>query len=391
VTTPSVASDAGALLGVYARVGPVFVAGEGSELIAEDGARYLDFVAGIAVNALGYNNPIFRDAVMRALDTGLVHVSNLYRSEPGERLATELTGRTFPSGGQAFFCNSGAEANEGAFKFARRWSGKTDIVAFTGSFHGRLFASLAATDRPDYRRPFEPLLAGVQIIPLADEDAARSVITAERTAAVIIEPVQGEGGVRPVPAAFLAFLRELCDSRKVALIFDEVQCGLGRTGTLFAAEQSGVVPDMFTLAKPLGGGLPMGAILLNDRIAAPLAPGDHATTFGGGPFVATVALDVVRAIADPDFLADVRAKGEWLGAALAALASRRPRVREARGRGLMWGLELNEAAAPVVAAARDRHLLVLTAGATVIRIVPPLTVSRDELERGVAILEEVLA
>ena len=391
MTTPSVASDAGALLGVYARVGPVFVAGEGSELIAEDGARYLDFVAGIAVNALGYNNPIFRDAVMRALDTGLVHVSNLYRTEPGERLATELTGRAFPSGGQAFFCNSGAEANEGAFKFARKWSGKTDIVAFTGSFHGRLFASLAATDRPDYRRPFEPLLADVQIIPLGDKDAARSVITAERTAAVIIEPVQGEGGVRPVPAAFLAFLRELCDSRKVALIFDEVQCGLGRTGTWFAAEQSGVVPDMYTLAKPLGGGLPMGAILLNDRIAAPLAPGDHATTFGGGPFVATVALDVVRAIGDHDFLADVRAKGKWLGAALAALVPRRPRVREARGRGLMWGLELNEAAAPVVAAARDRHLLVLTAGATVIRIVPPLTVSRDELERGVAILDEVLA
>ena len=391
MTTPSVASDAGALLGVYARVGPVFVAGEGSELIAEDGARYLDFVAGIAVNALGYNSPIFRDAVMRALDTGLVHVSNLYRTEPGERLATELTGRAFPSGGQAFFCNSGAEANEGAFKFARKWSGKTDIVAFTGSFHGRLFASLAATDRPDYRRPFEPLLADVQIIPLGDKDAARSVITAERTAAVIIEPVQGEGGVRPVPAAFLAFLRELCDSRKVALIFDEVQCGLGRTGTWFAAEQSGVVPDMYTLAKPLGGGLPMGAILLNDRIAAPLAPGDHATTFGGGPFVATVALDVVRAIGDHDFLADVRAKGKWLGAALAALVPRRPRVREARGRGLMWGLELNEAAAPVVAAARDRHLLVLTAGATVIRIVPPLTVSRDELERGVAILDEVLA
>ena len=388
MTTPSVATDAGALLGVYARVGPLFVAGEGSELIAEDGTRYLDFVAGIAVNALGYNNPIFRDAVMRALDTGLVHVSNLYRTEPGEQLAAELT-KHFT--GQVFFCNSGAEANEGAFKFARKWSGKTDIVAFSGSFHGRLFASLAATDRPDYRRPFEPLLAGVQIIPIDDEDAAERAITAERTAAVIIEPVQGEGGVRPVPAAFLAFLRELCDSRNVALIFDEVQCGLGRTGTFFAAEQSGVVPDMYTLAKPLGGGLPMGAILLNDRIAAALGPGDHATTFGGGPFVATVALDVVRAIADPDFLADVRAKGEWLGAALAALASRRPRVREARGRGLMWGLELNDAAAPVVAAARDRHLLVLTAGATVIRIVPPLTVRRDELQRGVAILAEVLA
>lgn len=388
MTTPSVASDAGALLGVYARVGPLFVAGEGSELIAEDGARYLDFVAGIAVNALGYNNPILRDAVTRALDTGLIHVSNLYRTEPGERLAVELT-KSFA--GQVFFCNSGAEANEGAFKFARKWSGKTDIVAFSGSFHGRLFASLAATDRPDYRRPFEPLLAGVQIIPLGDEEAAMHAITRERTAAVIIEPVQGEGGVRPVSNEFLLFLRKLCDDTGTALIFDEIQCGLGRTGTLFAAEQTGVVPDMYTLAKPLGGGLPMGAVLLNDTIAEALAPGDHATTFGGGPFVASVALDVVRAIAEPDFLADVRAKGEWLGAALTTLASRRARVREARGRGLMWGLELNEIAAPIVAAARDRHLLVLTAGPTVIRIVPPLTVTREELERGVAILDEVLA
>ena len=388
MTTPSVASDAGALLGVYARVGPLFVAGEGSELIAEDGARYLDFVAGIAVNALGYNNPIFREAVTRALDTGLVHVSNLYRTEPGERLAAELTKRF---AGQVFFCNSGAEANEGAFKFARKWSGKTDIVAFSGSFHGRLFASLAATDRPDYRRPFEPLLGGVQIVPLGDEEAATRAITRERTAAVIIEPVQGEGGVRPVANEFLMFLRKLCDETGAALIFDEVQCGLGRTGTMFAAEQTGVVPDMYTLAKPLGGGLPMGAVLLNDTIAAALAPGDHATTFGGGPFLASVALDVVSAIADPDFLADVRAKGEWLGGALTALASRRARVREARGRGLMWGLELNEIAAPIVAAARERHLLVLTAGPTVIRIVPPLTVTREELERGVAILDEVLA
>ncbi|HJS42997.1 MAG TPA: acetylornithine/succinylornithine family transaminase [Gemmatimonadales bacterium] len=389
MTTPQTlaSSDATSLLGVYARVGPMFVAGDGSELIAEDGTRYLDFVAGIAVNALGYNSPVFRDAVVRALDSGLVHVSNLYRTEPGERLAAELT-RTV--GGQAFFCNSGAEANEGAFKFARKWSGKTDIVAFSGSFHGRLFASLAATDRPDYRRPFEPLLSGVQIVPLDDREAAARAIT-DRTAAVIIEPVQGEGGVRPVPTRFLAFLRELCDERKCALIFDEVQCGLGRTGTLFAAEQTGVVPDMYTLAKPLGGGLPMGAVLVNDQIAATLAPGDHATTFGGGPFVASVALDVFRAIADPDFLAAVRAKGARLGAALGALASRRARVREARGRGLMWGLELNEVATPVVTAARERRLLVLTAGPTVIRIVPPLIVTNDELERGVAILDEVLA
>jgi predicted acetylornithine/succinylornithine family transaminase len=390
VTAPLTSSDATALLGVYARVGPLFVAGEGSELIAEDGTRYLDFVAGIAVNALGYNSPVFRDAVLRALDSGLVHVSNLYRTEPGERLAAELAGRAFPSGGHTFFCNSGAEANEGAFKFARKWSQKTDIVAFSGSFHGRLFASLAATDRPDYRGPFEPLLANVQIIPLGDTAAATRAIT-PRTAAVIIEPVQGEGGVLPVPAEFLAFLRAHCDATGSALIFDEVQCGLGRTGTLFAAEQSGVVPDMYTLAKPLGGGLPMGAILVNDTIAAALAPGDHATTFGGGPFVATVALDVVRTIAEPDFLAEVVAKGEWLGKRLGALAARCARVRESRGRGLMWGIELNEVAAPVVAAARERHLLVLTAGPNVIRIVPPLTISRDELERGATILAEVLA
>ena len=388
MTLPLTSTEATALLGVYARVGPLFVAGEGAELIAEDGARYLDFVAGIAVNALGYNSPVIREAALRALDTGLIHVSNLYRTEPGELLAAELT-KWF--GGQVFFCNSGAEANEGAFKFARKWSKKTAIVAFSGSFHGRLFASLAATDRPDYRRPFEPLLAGVQIIPLGDVEAATRAITKERTAAVIIEPVQGEGGVRPVVPEFLAFLREQCDASGCALIFDEVQCGLGRTGTLFASEASGVVPDMLTLAKPLGGGLPMGAILVNDAIASTLAPGDHATTFGGGPFVATVALDVLRTISDPDFLAGVRTKGEWLGARLNRLVAGTPRVREARGRGLMWGLELNEVAAPVVAAARERHLLVLTAGPTVIRIVPPLTITREELERGVTILEEVLA
>ena len=380
--------DASALLGVYSRVGPLFVAGDGSELIAEDGTRYLDFVAGIAVNALGYNSPVIRDAVVRALDTGLVHVSNLYRTEPGERLAVELASRAF--GGQVFFCNSGAEANEGAFKFARKWSKKTEIVAFTGSFHGRLFASLAATDRPDYRRPFEPLLAGVQIVPLGDRVGTTRAVT-DQTAAVIVEPLQGEGGVRPVDPAFLAFLRQVCDAQGAALIFDEVQCGLGRTGTLFAYEQAGVAPDMLTLAKPLAGGLPMGAVLVADRIAAVLAPGDHATTFGGGPLVATVALDVLKTVADPDFLAEVRAKGAWLGQRLEQLAAKSTRVKAVRGRGLMWGIELGEPAAPVIAAARERRLLVLTAGPNVIRIVPPLTISESDLERGVAVLSEVLA
>jgi len=370
-----------ALLDVYARVGPLFVAGEGAELIAEDGTRYLDFVAGIGVNALGYNHPVIRVALERALASGLIHVSNLYRSEAGERLAEELVARSFAD--RAFFCNSGAEANEAAFKFARKWSGKSEIVAFSGSFHGRLFATLAATDRPDYRKPFEPLVP--------DWAAVDHAVSASRTAAVIVEPVQGEGGVRPVDAEWLGFLRELCDSRGVAVIFDEVQCGLGRTGTLFAYEQAGVVPDILTLAKPLAGGLPMGAVLVTSAVAAALKPGDHATTFGGGPLVAGVALEVVRTIADPAFLADVRRKAEWLSAHLARLAAGAPRVREVRGRGLMWGLELAEPAAPIVAAARERGLLVVTAGPQVIRLLPPLVITVPELERGVAILEEILA
>ncbi len=386
-TTASDVSQA--LLGVYARVGPVFTAGEGAELIAEDGTRYLDFVAGIAVNALGYDSAVIRSAITQALESGLIHTSNLYRTAPGEQLAEELVARSFAD--RVFFCNSGAEANEAAFKFARRWSRKTGIVAFSGSFHGRLFASLAATDRPDYRKPFEPLVPGVEIIPLGDRAAAARAIDAERTAAVIIEPLQGEGGVRPVRADWLAFLRDLCDERHVALIFDEVQCGLGRTGTLFAYEQAGVTPDMLTLAKPLAGGLPMGAVLVNEAIAMSLKPGDHATTFGGGPLVASVALAVLRTIVEPDFLAGVQAKGDLLGRLLAALVARRSRVREVRGRGLMWGIELAEPAGPFVGAARDRHLLVVSAGPNVLRLVPPLIISEAELERGVGILDEVLA
>ena len=365
------------------------VSGRGAELVADDGTRYLDFVAGIGVNALGYDHPVIRGAIERALANGLIHVSNLYRTEPGERLAEELVARSFAD--RAFFCNSGAEANEAAFKFARKWSGKSEIVAFSGSFHGRLFATLAATDRPDYRKPFEPLVPGIRIVPREEWAAVDHAVSASRTAAVIVEPVQGEGGVRPLDAEWLGFVRELCDSRGVAVIFDEVQCGLGRTGTLFAHEQTGVVPDILTLAKPLAGGLPMGAVLVTSAVAAALKPGDHATTFGGGPLVASVALDVVRTIADPGLLADVRRKGEWMGARLERLVSVISRVKAVRGRGLLWGIELSEPAAPFVAAARERGLLVLTAGPEVIRLIPPLVITDPELERGVAILEEVLS
>jgi predicted acetylornithine/succinylornithine family transaminase len=385
----AVPAAASALLDVYARVGPLFVAGDGAELVAEDGARYLDFVAGIAVNALGYNHPVVRGAIERGLSSGLIHVSNLYRTEGSERLAAELVARSFAD--RVFFCNSGAEANEAAFKFARKWAGKSEIIAFSGSFHGRLFATLAATDRPDYRKPFEPLVPGIRVVSREDWAAVDHAVSASRTAAVIVEPVQGEGGVRPVDPEWLGFVRELCDSRGVAVIFDEVQCGLGRTGTLFAYEQTGVVPDLLTLAKPLGGGLPMGAVLVTGAIAAALKPGDHATTFGGGPLIAGVALDVLRTIGEPGFLAEVRRKGAWLGERLRRLAARTSRIAQVRGRGLMWGVELTEPAAPYVAQARERHLLVVTAGPTVLRLVPPLVISDQELERGVAILEEALA
>jgi acetylornithine/succinyldiaminopimelate/putrescine aminotransferase len=209
--------------------------------------------------------------------------------------------------------------------------------------------------------------------------------------AVIMEPVQGEGGVRPAPAEWLGFLRALCDAHGAALIFDEVQCGLGRSGTLFAYEHSGVVPDMLTLAKPLAGGLPMGAVLVSDRIAAALKPGDHATTFGGGPLVATVALEVLQRLAAPEFLAAVRTRGARLGAALRALAERSPKVKEVRGVGLMWGIELIQPAAPLVTAARERGLLIATAGPSVLRLVPPLVISDAEVDRAVATLGEVLA
>lgn len=363
-------------------------------MIAEDGREYLDFTSGIAVNAFGYDDSGVADVIRTALSTGLIHTSNLFRTGPAEALAGELVRRSFAD--RVFFCNSGAEANEAAFKFARRWarglggSMKHEIVALQGSFHGRLFGSLAATDRPSYREPFEPLMPGVRFVPPGDEAALRKAVCPNRTAAIIAEPVQGEGGVRPLEPEYLRALRAAADEANAALIFDEVQCGLGRTGTLFAYEASGVMPDLMTLAKPLAGGLPMGAVLLTDRIAAAVQPGDHATTFGGGPLVSSVALAVVRRIATPEFLAGVRARGERIREALGPIIAA-GRARELRGRGLLWGLELEGDAAAVVNAAFERGLLLVNAGEKVVRLLPPLTIDEAELDRGLEILTEVLS
>lgn len=381
----------GAILGTYKRPPMDLVRGEGVYLFDRDGNRYLDFVSGIAVNALGYGDPGLLAALHGAAD-GLIHTSNLYHTAPGEVLAQQLVDRSFAS--RVFFCNSGGEANEAAFKFARRWArtindDKAQIVALRGSFHGRLFGSLAATDRPAYRVPFRPLAGGISIVERDLNDVA-AALDATTGAAVIAEPVQGEGGVRVLDHGFLRELRALTKERQAALILDEIQCGLGRTGTFFAHEQAGIEPDMVTIAKPLAGGLPMGAVLLSDEIAAAIKPGDHGTTFGGGPFVASVASYVVGRLSDPDLLTHVRETGAWFGSQLQEIARRTGRIRGVRGVGFMWGMDIMGTAAHVVSEAMAAGLLTCTAGEYTVRLLPPLVATKDELAEGLAVLESVL-
>jgi predicted acetylornithine/succinylornithine family transaminase len=386
------ASSAAALLPVYKRAPLVLVRGEGIRLFEADGREFVDFTSGIAVNALGYGDPGLQ-AVMRVSAGGLVHVSNLFRTEPGERLAQRLVARSFAD--RVFFCNSGVEANEGAFKFARRWArsiggpAKHEIIGLRGAFHGRLFASVGATDRPAYRAPFRPLAGGVSIAE-RDIEGLAGILSAETVAALIIEPIQGEGGVRVMDAGYMQELRSLTRERQVALIFDEIQCGMGRTGHLFAYERVGAEPDLLTLAKPIAGGLPMGAILMTEAIASTIKPGDHGTTFGGGPFVASVAEYVLDRISEPAFLANVRDRGTWLGTALEDLAARTGRIRAVRGTGFIWGIDVHEPGADVIARARDAGLLLVGAGEHTIRILPPLVATQEDLAEGLRRLEHAL-
>ena len=377
------------LLGTYKRAPVSFVDGEGVYLVDSEGKRYLDFVSGIAVNALGYGDAGLRQAMHAAAD-GLIHVSNLYATFPGQQLANTLAELSFAD--KVFFCNSGAEANEGAFKFARRWARtigpvKHEIVALRGAFHGRLFGTLAATDRPSYRAPFRPLAPGISIVERDIEDIALA-LDPETAAALIVEPVQGEGGVRLLDVGFVRELRALTRERQVALIFDEIQCGLGRTGKLFAYEHFDVEPDLLTLAKPLAGGLPMGAILVSSPIAATIKPGDHGTTFGGGPFLASVANYVLERLSDPEMLTHVEQTGTWFGRKLSEMARRNDRIRAVRGVGFMWGVDVAGLASQVVHRAFDAGLLVCSAGDYTVRLLPPLVATRDELSAGLAILEE---
>ena len=369
------------ILPTYLRQDVTFVRGDGSWLEDADGRRYLDFVAGIAVAGLGHCHPAPLAAAALQL-RNLWHVSNLYWTEPMLALADRLSARF--GGAQAFFCNSGAEAVEAALKYARKATGRPGIVALENSFHGRTLGALAVTGQPAKREAFEPLVPGVSFARLNDVDSLAAAV-GDDTGCIVIEPVQGEGGIHPATPEFLVAARRLADETGALLVFDEVQAGVGRTGTFFAFEHAGVRPDACTLAKVLANGLPIGCLLVGDEAAGAFEPGDHASTFGGNPVACAAACAVCDVVSD-ELLADVRAKGDVLRDRLAAL----PGVEEVRGSGLLVGASLDRPAEVVVDGCRERGLLVGAAGPDVLRLTPPLTISGEDLEHGLRRLEEVM-
>jgi acetylornithine/N-succinyldiaminopimelate aminotransferase len=379
------------LLQSYKRAPFVLVHGEGVTLYDSEGNPYLDWVAGIAVNALGYGDPELTRAIQQAA-TGLIHVSNLYLTAPQVELATMLSEKSFAD--RVFFSNSGSEANEGAVKFARKFAyekgfpDKTEVVCFTDAFHGRTMGALAMTPKEKYQKGFTPLMPNVVVAEYNNIDSAKAVI-GPKTAAVIIEPVQGEGGIYAATPEFLRGLREQCDQHEAVLIFDEVQCGMGRTGKLWAHEHSGVTPDIMTIAKPLAGGLPIGAILMTEAVASAIHAGEHGSTFGGGPLVTSAAKVVLERISQPEFLAHVSEVGEYLKDRLCEINS--PLIKDVRGKGLMIGLELTVDAAPIIAAGYKQGLIMVNAGTNVIRFVPPLIVEKQHVDTLVERLTVILA
>ncbi len=391
LTDDVIADEKNYLVQSYARPDFVLVHGEGVTLYDSSGRAYLDWVAGIAVNALGYGDEGFIKAINRQLNTGLVHLSNLYHSAPHVMLAKLLCENSFAD--RVFFTNSGTEANEGALKFARKVAyerGATDkmeILCFTGAFHGRTFGSLSVTPKDKYQAPFHPLLPGIKVATYNDIESVKALL-GPQTAAVIIEPLQGEGGIHAATPSFLRALRELCDAHDALLIFDEVQCGVGRTGRLWAYEESGVTPDIMTLAKPLAGGLPIGAILVTERVASAIKPGDHGSTFAGGPFVTNAAHYVFERIRQPAFLAHVNEVGDYLRERLSELNS--PLIKEVRGRGLMVGVEFTVDVAPIIKAGYEAGLLMVNAGTHVLRFVPPLIVQKAHVDTLIERLSGIL-
>ncbi len=377
----------------YARYPIALVRGKGARVWDADGKEYLDFVGGIAVNALGHGHPAVARAI-RQQAAKLLHVSNLYHIVPQSELARELCRRSFAE--RVFFCNSGAEANEAAIKLTRRYGaewlgGKYEILSTYNSFHGRTLATLTATGQEKVRAGYDPLPTGFRQVPYGDLKAMEAAIDEEKTAAILVEPIQGEGGVVVPDKSYLQGLRELCDQKGLLLIFDEVQVGMGRTGKLFAYEHFGVEPDIMTLAKALGGGLPLGAMLAKEKVARSFVPGAHASTFGGNPLACNVGLAVLKTLIQGGVLKNCVKMGKVLVQALLGMKKRFSSIRDVRGKGLIVGMELDIDGTKIVEECMKAGLLINCTAHKVLRFIPPLIIGEKEIERGLGILEKVLS
>ena len=380
------------LLQTYARYPLVIARGKGVYVYDPEGNKYLDLVGGLGVNALGHAHPRIVKA-MREQAAKVIHTSNLYYNEYQGQLAERLC--KLSGLDRAFFANSGTEAMEGALKLARAFGhkaagdAKCKVVALAGSFHGRTFGALSMTGQDKYRTGFEPMLGGVQFVGLNEVDALKAAVD-DNTCAIVLEPIQGEGGVRECSPEFLRVAREAADRHSVALIFDEIQCGLGRIGTLFAFQHFGVAPDIVAVAKPLAGGIPLGAFLVREKFASALSVGKHGTTFGGGPFACRVALEYLSIIEDEKLLEQVRRVGDHLHAELKAIAVKSKIAREVRGVGMMQALELTIPARPLVERAMAEGVLLNSTQETVIRFLPPYLLEEKHVDKGMRVLRKLL-
>ena len=379
------------LMGTYARQPISIVRGRGTKVYDLEGREYIDFVGGIAVNILGHGHPDLVLAIQRQA-AQLIHTSNLYYTEPQVKLAQMLVDHSFAD--KVFFCNSGAEANEAAIKLARRYShdkygpGRFEIITMKNSFHGRTMATLTATGQEKVQKGYDPLLPGFLYVPFNHLAELEQTVSG-KTAAIMLEPIQGEGGVHVADREYLKAVRELCTQKDVLLIFDEVQTGMGRTGTLFAYEQLGVQPDIMTLAKGLGGGVPIGACLAKDEIAKAFGPGSHASTFGGNPLACAAALAVFRVLLEGRVLDHARRMGDYLAKGLSEFKDRHHAVKDVRGLGLLQGLEVEMDAKTVVSDCLRRGILVNATGEHVLRFVPPLVISQPEIDRLIEVLSQI--
>ncbi|MBT7859763.1 MAG: aspartate aminotransferase family protein [Gemmatimonadetes bacterium] len=381
------------ILQTYGRPEFVLERGNGVYLFDLEGNRYLDFVSGLAVNAFGYGDYDVLKAIEEQAGQ-LMHVSNLYHTLPSTRLARTLVESCFAD--RVFFCNSGTESWEAALKFARKWGntvagGKYRFISMENSFHGRTLGSISTTGQPKYHQGFEPLLPGVDFAKFNDLASVEALVTDE-TCAILVEPIQAEGGIHVATDEFLQGLRQLCDDKGMLLVFDEIQVGMGRTGSLWSYQQFGVEPDIMTLAKALGGGLPIGATLMRQHVADAIQPGDHAATFGANPVVANVALTVMAKLQADGFLEGLQAKGDHLRARLDKLQQRWPeQISEIRGRGLIQGAVVTDRPpAEYLAAFRERDILVAPCGTDVVRFLPPLVIEKDQIDEVVDVFDEIL-